>query len=219
MRRLFYYFCCMGFLFGFYSCQKSTDENESIILLGHEEAYVKPIMEVIPDTLRTTFPNHFGNIPTGYIPPNIEGEYVFKKQYFYSNLIPLHDDSEMHIRITNQHNRTATVELHDYSIVKTDTAYITGSGSSFTLYLIEDRVMEFYGFHYTNERSIIISGEKVDGGIKDMRLGIIITEAKESDTPYISGFTPGMYFIYKDQDGMSDNCNWFDQQVGDDENE
>lgn len=215
MKKILISICFVGLLVGMTHCSKADSDGETIILLG-TEGYVAPLMGIIPDTLQTPFPEHFGDIPEGYIPPNIEGEYCIEKRLFYSNLIPLHDDSDMHIRITDQHNRVATVEFHDYSIARTDTAYVVGSGSLFTLYFTEDREMDFYGFRYTNERTIVISGEKASDGIRNLRLGIIIMAAKKSNTPYVSGFVPGMYFLYEDLDGVSENCEWFDEHNAED---
>ena len=213
MKKTAYLICITGMLLGLANCQKTVEDGESVILLG-KESYVVSLAEMIPDTLQIVFPSHFGNMPEGYIPPNIEGEYVIsRKQFCYANLIPLHDDQDMHLRITNQHNRVANVEFYEYGTVCTDTAYIMGSGQKFTLYLTEDRETEFFGAHCTNSRCVIISGEKTDEGIKDLRFGNIILESKENDDPYISAFIPGMYFIYKDEDGLSENCDWFDHQT------
>lgn len=199
-------------LLGLANCQKAED-GDTIILLGKEK-YVIPLENMIPDSLQTVFPSQFGDIPTGYIPPNVEGEYVVSdKQFLYANLLPLHDDQEMHLRISNQHNRVANVELYEYGTVSTDTAFIMGSGQYFTLYLTEDRAVEVYGTQCINTRCVVISGEKTSEGIRNLRFGNIILDAKDNGNPYITAFLPGMFFIYKDQDGLSENCDWFDHQT------
>lgn len=201
-----------GLLLGLTHCQKAED-GDTVILLGKEK-YVIPLEDIIPDSLQTAFPSHLGDIPRGYIPPNVEGEYVIsKKQFCYANLIPLHDDQDMHLRISNQHNRVANVELYEYGTVCTDTAFIMGSGQRFTLYLTEERITEVYGTQCSNTRCVVITGEKTSNGIRDLRFGNIILDAKDNGNPYISSYIPGMYFIYKDQDGLAENCDWFDHQT------
>ena len=200
-------------MLGLTLCQKPADEGETVILLGHE-SYVVPLAELMPDTLHTTFPSHFGSMPEGYIPPNIEGEYrVGKKQFCHANLIPIHDSEDIHLRVTNQHNRVAHVEFDEYGIVCTDTAYVMGSGPRFTLYFTEEKETEVFGALCRYTRLVIIAGEKTERGITNLRYGNIILEAGESSNPYITAFIPGMYFIYKDEDGLSENCDWFDHQA------
>lgn len=217
MKKIIISICFLGLLVGLTHCGKADSDGETIILLGNTEGFVPPLMGTsdnpeifIPDSLKEPFKDHFGSIPEGYIPPNIEGEYVIKPKLIYSNLFMLCDSSEMHLRISEQHNRIAKVEFHDYSITNIDTAFVVGSESKFTLYFTEDRNIDFFGeFEYTNKRTIVISGEKEEDGIKDLRLGIIITDSNNSNTPYITGLVPGVYFIYEDSDGVSDTCSWF----------
>jgi len=207
--------CAAGMMLGMACCQKTADEGDTVILLGYE-SYVVPLMDFMPDTLRTVFPSHFGSMPEGYIPPNIEGEYrIGKKQFCHANLFPIHDTEDMHLRITHQHNRVAHVELDEYGTVTTDTAYIMGNGPKFTLYFTEVKETTFFGAQCSNTRLVVISGEKTDKGIKDLRFGNIILDEGESSDPYITAFVPGMYFIYKDEDGLSEYCDWFDHQEGD----
>lgn len=192
------------------NCSKS-DDMETIELLGQEN-YVLPINDFIPDSLQSKIEVQVDTMPKGYIPCSIEGEYVISPTKFcYSNFIDLNDTQEIHFRVTNQHNRTAHVELHEGSTVVTDTAYIMGNGQNFTLYFKEKRTRSFFGQNESVlDRSVIITGEKTEAGIKDLMFTTIILAAEQGDNPLVGTFRPGWYFIYKDRDGLSENCDWFD---------
>lgn len=210
--RLIYLICCAFVVIMFMSCSKKTYDEESIILLG-TESYVVPLNNFIPDSLKVTFPNNIGEIPSGYIPPNIEGEYVIsQKEFCHSNFINLFDKLDMHLRISKQHNRVAKVEFDEGGTVVTDTAFIMGKDQLFTLYFYEQKNMAFYGNSFRVDRCVVITGEKTDTGIKNLMFGNVILDAKQGENPFIGNFIPGWYFIYKDKDGLSENCDWFDHQ-------
>ena len=199
----FFGMCC---LFG--HCTKEDTFDDTVILLG-KESYVIPMMEMIPDSLQDKFITQMGNPTEGFIPPNIEGEYrISEKQFCQSNFVDLMDHQDMHLRITNQHNRVATVEFHEGETIRTDTAFVMGSGRRFTLYMTEVRSMSFYA-DFTITRCVVITGEKTDQGIKNLYFGSIILDADNGGNPFLGVFTTGWYFIYKDKDGMSENCEWF----------
>ena len=210
MKKILIIICFIGLLMGFTHCSKDDSKNETIVLLG-EEGYVPPLMDLIPDTMHTTFPTHFGDFFEGYIPPNIEGEYQIDNKFSFSNIFQeLNDTLEMHLKISDQHNRIATIELDEGGIVHTDTAYIMGSEPCFTLYFVEDRDRDFSGFHYIEKHVVVFSGEKTDAGIKDLRTGFITLVSNESNNNNVTGLPPGCYFVYYDLDNISENCNWFD---------
>ena len=188
------------------NCNKS-DDNTTIVLLGTEH-YVKPIAEFIPGSLQTTIDYRLGTMPEGFFPCCVEGEYVISPTKFcYSNFVDLSNSNDIHFRISNQHNRVAKVEINEGGTVVTDTAYLMGHGQFFTLYLKEIRQQ------YKSsaiERSVIIKGEKTDDGIKDLMIATIVLDASQGQNPFVGSFIPGWYFIYKDQDGLAENCDWFD---------
>lgn len=197
-------------------CKKESTAGDSIILLGTEN-YVKKLTEIIPEGWQNDFFTYYGDMPQGYIPPNIEGEYVISpKQFIYSNFIDLSDDLDMHLKVTDQHNRVAVVEFHEGETLHTDTAYIMGSGQNFSLYFEEERTMNFYGSLSSVKRLVLITGEKKPEGIKYLRFGSMILDVHESGNPFIGNFVPGWFFIYKDQDGLAENCHWFGQRGGKD---
>ena len=190
-------------------CKKESTEGESIILLGTEK-YVKKLTEIIPEEWQDDFLTYYGEIPQGYIPPNIEGEYAISpKQFVYSNFVDLSDDLDMYLKVIDQHNRVATVEFYEGETLHTDTAYIMGSKQNFSLYFVEKRTRDFEGDITSVNRIVLITGEKTPEGIKNLRFGSMILDVREGVNPFIGSFTPGWFFIYKDQDGLAENCHWF----------
>lgn len=210
MKRVFLFLIIITVII--HACKPKALDGDTIILLG-EEKYVKPLLSMIPDTLSTIFVSHMGNIAEGYIPPNIEGEYIINpKQFCYSNFYNLFDNGAIYLKVTNQHNRIATVELYEEGYQRSDTAYIMGDGQFFTLYFNENREMSYYNFYSTITRNVFITGEKSDAGIKDLVFGNIILKVHNGGSPFVGNFVPGSYFIYKDKDGLSENTEWFDYQ-------
>ena len=199
-------------LLGMIQCKKESTSGESVMLLG-TEYYVKKLTEIIPEEWQDDFLTHYGEMPQGYMPPNIEGEYVISpKQFIYSNYVDLSNDLDMYLRVTNQHNRVATVEFYEGEALRTDTAYIMGSGQRFSLYFVEKRILDFCGDISSVTRLVLITGEKTAEGIKKFRFGNIILDTRDGANPFVGEFIPGWFFIYKDQYGLAENCHWFGQK-------
>lgn len=195
-------------------CKKESTGGDSTILLG-TESYVKKLTDMIPEQWQDDFWTYYGEIPQGYIPPNIEGEYAISpKQFVYSNFIDLYGDFDMYLKVTDQHNRVATVEFYEGETLCTDTAYIMGTKQNFSLYFEEKRTMDFNGDLSSVKRVVLFTGEKTPEGIKHLRFGSIILEVRESVSPFIGSFVPGWFFIYRDQDGLAENCHLFGQKGG-----
>lgn len=204
----------LNLLLSMTQCTKESTVGDSIILLG-TESYVKKLTEIIPEEWMNDFSTHYGEMHQGYIPPNIEGEYAISpKQFVYSNFIDLYGDLDMYLKVTDQHNRVATVEFYEGETLRTDTAYIMGFGQNFSLYFVEKRTLDFYGNLSLVTRLVLITGKKTTEGIKNLRFGNMILEAREGPNPFIGTFVPGWFFIYKDQDGLAENCHWFGQRGG-----
>lgn len=207
-----YLICCMLAVIAFTGCDKNTYDEETIILLG-TESYVVPLTDMLPDSHEADFMSHIGNITEGFIPPNIDGEYLIsEKEFCYSNLVNVFDNHDMHLRVSNQHNRVAAVELYEEGTVVTDTAFIMGTGPMFTLYFTEQKEIVVMGNTSRVDRCVVITGEKTDAGIKNLIFANIILNVVQNDNPFIDPFEPGHYFIYRDKDGLSENFEWFDNR-------
>lgn len=190
-----------------YSC--TTNDESTIVLLG-EELYIKEINEIIPDSTLNIIESNIGTIHKGYIPPNIEGNYVInKKQRVFSNIgtnsWPIDViEPDVKINIYQQHNRTCVIEIDELSSITTDTAYICGENDFFTLYLTENKVLFYSGFYTYITRNIIFTGEISEKGIKNIYMSSIITDAKDNSNGNIIQYNKGDLFIYKDSDNISE---------------
>jgi len=193
-------------------CLKDSVTDDTIILIGQEN-FVKPVDSLIPDTLQNLFFEQLGDVHHGLVPPNLEGEFCIGEiEYCQSNYLDLLNNDNMYLRVTKQHNRVATVEFFDNKSVVVDTAYIMGSGDLFTLYMTEDRQLPPPLEAYRFTRTVVISGKKTDEGIRDTRLGFVYLDVTG---PELNDFwKPGTYYIYRDKDGLSENCVWFAFQEG-----
>lgn len=211
MKKLFAIGWFAGWLFLIAGCSFKPDET--IILLG-TESYVTPLNEMIPENWQSAFFSSFERIPEGFFPPDIEGEYrISKKQYYTSNLgYDLSDSLDMYLRVVNQHNRVASVQFFEGGTVWTDTAFVMGSDPWFTLYFKENRALVSYGTTHSHRRFVLFTGRKTEEGIRDLVFGTMILSAEEGDDPYVGAFIPGWWFIYKDQDGLSEPCDWFSHE-------
>lgn len=123
----------------------------------------------------------------------------------------------MYLQIFNQHNRIVSVAFYEGGTVWTETAFVTGSGSRFVLYFVETRELVSYGTTHAHDRFVLITGKLGADGIHDLHFGSMILSAYNGDDVYVGAFIPGWYFIYKDEDGLSEFCNFFDQSEGEDD--
>ena len=105
----------------FSGCLKES--ADTLILMGTED-YVQSAEEVIPDTLRRFLTHSLRlDLPTGNVPPNVQGEYVFQpRELVGSNVDVVPDFSEVvrfrfggdldvgHGIYQDQHNRVVSFD-------------------------------------------------------------------------------------------------------------
>ena len=169
------------------------------------ESYVETIIDAIPESLQTVFEQQFGEIPHGYVPPKIEGNFIVApKQRCYSNIAywPIDvTEPNMSMHFTNQHNSVVEINLVEATETFTDTVYVIGHDNLFTVYYQETKQIPINGNHAEMKRGIIIKGKMCDEGIKDLYFANIIMEV----TGDINGVLAqeGQFFIYKDGDGLA----------------
>lgn len=186
----------------FQACTKNDDST--LVLLG-TESYVEDILNAIPATLRDTFEQNFGEIPQGYVPPKIEGNFVVApKQRCYSNVAnwPLDVvEPNMHLYLSDQHNSVIVFTLAEATNTFTDTVYIVGYDNKFTVYYQENKEMTINGDEVVLKRGIIIKGEICDEGIRNLYFANIVMDViTNSSVPLVER---GQFFIYKDGDGIA----------------
>lgn len=186
----------------FFSCTKN--DKDTIILLG-TESYVDDILDVIPDSLRNVFNTHFGEIPQGYVPPKVEGDFVVApKQRCYSNVPnwPLGVvEPNMYLKFSNQHNSVVEIVLAEATETFTDTVFVVGYDDLFTVYYQETKTLSVNENEITMKRGVIIKGEKNDEGLKNLYFANIVMEVAGDEGNAV--VSPGQFFIYKDGDGLA----------------
>ena len=203
-------FILMAVSIAFVSCTKN--DTTTIVPIG-TESYINDIFSVIPDSTIHDFELAFGSVPQGYVPANIEGDYVIApKQRVTSSLAgwPLNltnPEPNVSLRFSEQHNRVVCVDLVEAFEQTTDTAFVMGTGNEFTVYFIENKSYEvpFGGtaFHVSMKRGVILKGDVKDEGISNLFFAVVIMDVESDSDGVIPQYEPGTYFIYKDGDGMA----------------
>lgn len=195
------------------SCTKN-DEN-TVILIG-TEYYIDDILSVIPDSLQTRFLAEFGNIPSGPVPPKIDGSYVVNpKNRVASNVAgwPLQAvEPDMYLRFNAQHNGIVTLDLNEATENVTDTVFIQGNGSNFAVYFIENKAydisVESATYHVKMKRGVIMIGQVTSDGLSGFRYATIIMRTEDNSNGLIGQYPNGSYFIYKDGNGNAARHDW-----------
>ena len=193
-----------------------TKNDESTIALIGTEYYIDDILSVVPDSLQTRFFAEFGSIPTGPVPPKVEGSYVMSpKQRVSSNVAgwPLSTiENNTWLRFSNQHNGIVKMDLNDAVETVTDTVFVCGNGNAFAVYFIENKAyeMEISGqtIHARVKQGVVMKGQVAAEGLSDFRYAIIIMESENDSNGIITQYPNGSYFIYKDGDGMAKIEEW-----------
>lgn len=202
----------LGSLFSLLLLSCTKNDDTTVILLG-EEAYIEKITDVIPDTLQHVFEEYFGTIPSGYIPPNVEGEYIISpKQRIFSNVPednwPLDIiEPDINITMSRQHNRECILQLKEATETLTDTVYITGYDNLFTVYYTEEKTLQHSGYEHHITRNVIFKGEMTDYGIKNLKIASIIVNADDNSHGNIIQYKRGDFFLYEDGDNLSEKIN------------
>lgn len=172
--------------------------------------YIHPIEEVIPQELLGVFDSLDVTLPEGYIPPNIQGKYVFgKKEFCLSNYYDLsYDTVNVVFNFYDQHNGVVIADVDESGEAHTDTAFIMGKDNKFTLYMRQHRDdIVFMGFTFEITRSMVITGEVAGEGdnksLKNLYYGTYINDASDSSGGMVEYYKPGRWFVFKDKDGTS----------------
>lgn len=214
MRELRYILVMMAFFLGLAGCTPGTDDT--IILFDEETSFLtlSDLMSDLTSEQQNAFLSKLPNLSqnTDHFPPDVMGEYkISPKQFVESNIgFDFFDDNkDVKLRVFNQQNRLAKVDFYEGGVSRIDDAYIIGEGNHFTLYFTEEREMQFMGVTYSYERLIVITGEMASDGIHNLYFGNVILNVANGSDPLTGDFEPGWYFLYKDDDGLSERGNWF----------
>lgn len=201
------------------NCTKNDDTT--IVLLGQEQ-YIEDILAVIPDTLIDVFNEQFGNYVNGYIPPNIEGEYLFspkrrKATSVNTQLWPIGIvEPDVKIKFTGQHNRMVTFIHFEENETKTDTVYVIGKNSNFTVYYQENKSLDYGWYEIMYKRGIIYTGIVKDDGIYNLKYASIIMEVEDGSMGHGAHepWPVGSFFIYEDgsENGVAERHDWYNEE-------
>lgn len=187
------------------SCTKN--DETTIVVIG-TEYYIDDILSAVPDSLQTQFFAAFGTVPTGAIPPKIEGSYVMDpKQRVSSNLDgwPANTiEPNVYLRFAKQHNGIVNMDLNETTETVTDTVFICGSGDNFAVYFVEDKDYEIGWM----KRGVIMKGKVTANGLADFRYATIVMETEDHSGGQFGLYPIGSYFIYKDGNGLAENLDW-----------
>lgn len=187
------------------SCTKN--DETTIVVIG-TEYYIDDILSAVPDSLQTQFFADFGSIPSGAIPPKIEGSYVMDpKQRVSSNLDgwPANTiEPNVYLRFAKQHNGIVNMDLNETTETVTDTVFICGNGSDFAVYFVEDKDYEIGWM----KRGVIMKGKVTADGLADFRYATVVMETEDHSGGQFGLYPVGSYFIYKDGNGLASNLDW-----------
>lgn len=150
----------------------------------------------------------------GNNPPLVEGTYFidpFETVYCgdegNGGYAPGDIVSSTYIKLSNQNNKTLTLDYEatngrgtDYAIGRG--SFICGNGSMFTVYFdTEGESKDVY-----NRTALVISGEKTDSGIKNLKYAFVMVE--KGDDPDNLLMQEGVFRVFQDKDGLAENATW-----------
>ena len=187
------------------SCTKN--DETTIVPIG-TEYYIDDILSVIPDTLQNKFFAAFGDVPSGTIPPKIEGSYVVDpKQRVGSNMPgwPVNTiEPNVYLRFAKQHNGIVVMDFNETTETVTDTVFVCGSGNSFAVYYIETKDYDLGWM----KRGVLMKGKVTADGLSDFRYATVVMATEDHSGGQFGLYPNGTYFIYKDGDGLASNLDW-----------
>ena len=199
--------CCMLLLS---SCLKKDEAGKTIVLMG-QESYVKPIEEVVPNSLLAFLKNPQSMhgralvLPEGNNPPDIQGEYLFAPRILYAWSHDKPSDGDvMRFRFggemslvddlpyypQGQHNRVISCDYQESSfpILHVDTIYLMGHGMDFTAYfeVKYPHVSGIPGVDFDLFRAFVITGSMNSSG--DIEKAVCAMINKKVEINENSGF-------------------------------
>lgn len=187
------------------SCTKN--DETTIVPIG-TEYYIDDILSVIPDTLQNKFFAAFGDVPSGTIPPKVEGSYVVDpKQRVGSNMPgwPVNTiEPNVYLRFAKQHNGIVAMDFNETTETVTDTVFVCGSGNSFAVYYIETKDYDLGWM----KRGVLMKGKVTADGLSDFRYATVVMATEDHSGGQFGLYPNGTYFIYKDGDGLASNLDW-----------
>ena len=228
MKRKWFILALLPLLFS--GCLKES--AETLILMG-TEYYVKPVEDVIPDTLITFLDTLKLTLPTGNMPPDVQGEYVFQpRELLASNIDYVPHFSEV-VRFRfggdldtvkdiyqDQHNRVVSFDYQEdaLGLMHEDTVYLMGSGNTFTAYFTQKLDIQYLAsVRLELTRAVAIFGAVSQVGIDSARIAFLNTDVRvvqnnsgASIPNEALNSMKGQIFVYQvENKGVAIRQNWY----------
>lgn len=168
---------------------------------------------VVPEEIIEELGDHMP-IYSGVNPPNVEGAYyidpfvaVYCEDYGNGGYEPGTQVLSSTIRFSNQNKNYNTLDFEEVTGGSTDEgkgAFISGSGDNFTAFF--NTVGQYGDGVTTYKTALVISGTKTNSGIKDLYYSFIMVEKNDPEGILMK---EGVFRVFKDEDGLSENTNWY----------
>lgn len=189
----------------FTGCLSDGDETVSLEYGNHDERLDNVVPEELQAAIGKYMPIYYGENP-----PLIEGA------YYMSPLVAVYCEdggfepgekaSPLTIRFSNQNTVNNTLDIAGYddndSSGAGTGAFISGNGNNFTAFFNINGVDNGISI----KMAMVISGTKTSNGIKDLCFASLMV--KKGSDPNHKLMDEGVFRVFKDGDGLSENTSW-----------
>lgn len=211
MKHLYYLFLMVLAMLALPSCLK---EGNTTILVNDPQD-IPLITDYLPDDLLDMFGEE--NVHFGDQPPVIDMEFMSLHEYAATSLQPpfappvgTQSPIKHYHKIDQQY-----LQIADYYCMSSEESfcklispvYLTGSGNDFTMYYHESPQTEG-----SPEHAVLFSGTLTNSGVRNLRYGYKILKYNDSIVPQ-TVYPANSIFIFKDYDGISEVCHWYNDSL------
>lgn len=216
MKTLQTYFVWLLALLALPSCLKEGDKT----ILVNDPQDIPFITEYLPEDLLTMFGEE--HVYFGDQPPIVDMEFKSMHEYVATSLQPpyapqpgqlspithYHKINQQYLQIAEYFSKTSE---ETYCKVISP-VYLTGRGNDFTVYYHEAPQTDGHPEH-----AVLLSGTVTSSGVRDFRYGYKILRYNDSIVPP-TVYPANSIFIFKDHDGIAENCIWYNDSLVNSEN-
>lgn len=211
MKHLYYLFLMVLAMLALPSCLKEGDKT----ILVNDPQDIPFITDYLPDDLLDMFGEE--NVHFGDQPPVIDMEFMSLHEYAATSLQPpfappvgTQSPIKHYHKIDQQY-----LQIADYYCMSSEESfcklispvYLTGSGNDFTMYYHESPRTEG-----SPEHAVLFSGTLTNSGVRNLRYGYKILKYNDSIVPQ-TVYPVNSIFIFKDYDGISEVCHWYNDSL------
>lgn len=193
------------------SCLKDADKT----ILVNDPQDIPFITTYLPEDLRVMFGEE--NVHFGDQPPIVDLEFKSMHDYVATNLQPpFAPQPGQPSPVTHYHKfNQQYLQIAEYASMTSEETYckvispvyLTGSGNDFTAYYRETP-------HTAGspEHAVLLSGTLTPNGISNLMYGYKILKYNDSIIPP-TVYPENTIFIFKDHDGLSETCIWYNDSL------